>query len=196
MPFAFELPRTLLISSKAFNITLSLTLCFFHSSGFFLFRLVMLLFCCVMKTVLRSDVSKFTVHYWTTNWCKVITIYLWNTYFCLYVMTWCHLVLYNDWTNFILYKFHKWYQMYFNNANNRFRSPVPIMNEVPVAIWSARRKIIKSSTNMIPYTTLIVSLGFCVCSLSTVRHDNYPSDWMEIVKSLRINNKSKQSDEK
>lgn len=49
---------------------------------------------------------------------------------------------------------------------------------------------------MIAYTTLDVSLGFWVCSLSTVRHDNYPSDWMEIVKSLRINNKSNQSEEK
>lgn len=75
---------------------------YYSFSYFLLFSLFRILFCFVWwcccfvalwKTILRLDVSKFTVHCWTTNRCNVFSIYLWNTYFCLYVMTSCHLVL-------------------------------------------------------------------------------------------------------
>lgn len=50
-------------------------------------------------------------------------------------------------------------------------------------------EMIKNWIEMKHSLTFYCLLGFFLW-LSTVRHDNYSNDWMEIVKSLRINNKS------
>lgn len=92
--------------------------------------------------------------------------------------------------------------MNFNNANN-----INMPYEMPVAaLWNVYNfvqchQMIKNRTQMKPcsgslslslFITVFLHSGFFHLHLhcAAVRHDNYSNDWMEIVKSLRINNKS------